>query len=95
MAEFNEKQWQRESDAHTLAEAETIKNTPARLKGAQKEARKMAKAAETTAKSLSKVAGRKSAPRKAAPRKATSSVPRSGGAVVRSNTNIPGVTKRR
>ena len=84
---FNEKKWQRESDAHTLAEAETIKSTPIRLKGAKTEAKKMAKAAETTAKSLSKVAGRKPPPRKANPR--------SSGAVVRSNTNIPGVKKRR
>lgn len=89
---FNEKKWQRESDANVLAEAETINSNPARLKGARTEAKKMAKAAETTANSLNKVAG-KPARRKAAPQRASAS--KSGGAVVRSNTNIPGVKKRR
>ena len=82
-----EKQWQRESDAHTLAEAETIKKTPSRLKGAKTEAKKMAKVAETKAKSLNRVAGKTT--RKPASR------PRSGGAIVRSNTNLPGIKKRR
>lgn len=85
--EAEEKQWQRESDARTLAEAETIKKTPTRLKGAKAAANKMAKAKEVEAKSLKKVAGR-------APRKTPSASPRAR-AGVRSNTNIPGVTKRR
>jgi len=89
---WNEKQWQRESDAHTLAEAESIKNAPARLKGAKTEAKKMAKEATIRANSLNKVA-KPATRRKAAPQKAPAT--RSGGAVVRSNTNIPGVKKRR
>ncbi len=89
---WNEKKWQRESDANALAEAEVIKQSPARLKGAKTEAKKMAKQAETRAKSFNKVA--KPAPRRKANVQKASST-RSGGAIIRSNTNIPGVTKRR
>ena len=66
-----EQKWQRESDARTLAEAETIKKTPGRLKGAKSEAKTMAKRAETDAKSLKKVAKttKKSAPKKTTPKK--------------------------
>ena len=53
---------------HTLAEAESIKSTPGRLKGAKTEAKNMAKKAALNAKSLNKVA--KTAPKKAAPKKA-------------------------
>ena len=51
-----DKKWHRESDAHTLAEAENIKATPGRLTGAKKEAKNMAKKAVLNAKSLNKVA---------------------------------------
>lgn len=84
-----DREWQRESDARTLAEAETIKSDIGRLKGATSEAKKMVKRDEERAKSMKKVA--KKAPvrrRKAAPR----SIPTgrgSGGTVVRSNTNTP------
>lgn len=66
-----DKKWQGESDAHTLAEAEKIKATPSRLKGAKKEAKNMVKEAALNVKSLNKVAKSKpvKAPKKAAPKK--------------------------
>jgi len=51
-----DKQWQRESDAHTLAQAEEIKSSPGRMKGAIKEAKVMAKRTEQQAKAMNKVA---------------------------------------
>ena len=63
-----EKKWQREADARTLAEAESIKSTPGRLKGAKAEAKSMAKRAEKEANSLKKVA-KKSAAKKATPKR--------------------------
>jgi hypothetical protein len=50
-----EAEWQRESDARTLAEAVAIKADPVRLKGAIKASAKMAKEAEEKAKSLRSV----------------------------------------
>ena len=47
-----DRKWQRESDARTLAEAEQIKTTPSRLKGAVKEAGVMAKHSEKQTKAL-------------------------------------------
>lgn len=51
-----DKEWQRESDAHTLAEAEVIKKSPGRLKGAKSAATKMADEAQKKATSLRSVA---------------------------------------
>lgn len=45
-----DKKWQRENDAHTLAEAEAIKADKGRLSGAKKEAKIMVK--ETTKRQL-------------------------------------------
>lgn len=53
-----DKEWQRENDARTLAEAEVIKSTPARLKGAVTEAKKMAKKSEQDVKAMKRVASR-------------------------------------
>ena len=39
--EAEEKQWQAENDARTLAEADVINNDPERLEAAQKAAKKM------------------------------------------------------
>ena len=54
-------QWQAEGDADTLARAEMIKNTPARLGKAKTAAKRMAVEQEKQAKGMRKVAGRKSA----------------------------------
>ena len=51
-----EKQWQRESDARVLAEAEQIRSNPSRLKGATAEAKVMAKRVQAEATNLNKVA---------------------------------------
>jgi len=84
-----EKQWQREWDARTLADAEEIRAKPARLKGAQQAAKTMAKDAQVKAASLSKVAkttAPKAKPRaKVAPRTA----PKKSTATVNSNTKTP------
>lgn len=66
-----DKKWQGESDAHTLAEAESIKATPGRLTGAKKEVKNMAKKAALNVKSLNKVAKSKpiKTPKKIAPKK--------------------------
>jgi len=53
-----DRQWQRESDARTLAEAKIIETTPTRLKGATTEAKKMAKQSTQQAKAMTKVANR-------------------------------------
>jgi len=68
-----DKKWMRESDARTLAEAERIRSTPARIKGAVKEAKVMAKEDEKRAMAMRKVAkapARKAPARKAPARKA-------------------------
>jgi hypothetical protein len=49
------KQWQRESDARTLAEAETIKSDPKRFGGAKKEAVKLQGEHQKQAQALSKI----------------------------------------
>ena len=64
-----DKQWERESDARTLAEAETIRTTPGRLSGAKKEAKVMAKQDEKRANAMKKVVSGKVAPKKAAPKR--------------------------
>jgi len=51
-----EKRWQAESDAHTLAESEVIKGDPTRLEAAQKAAEEMAKEQRARADSMSAVA---------------------------------------
>ena len=63
-----DKKWMRESDARTLAEAERIRSTPARIKGAVKEAKVMVKEDEKRAMAMRKVA--KAPARKAPARKA-------------------------
>ena len=50
------RKWQQESDAHTLAEAEKIKSDKNRLGGAKKAAQRMAVDAQKSATSLKKVA---------------------------------------
>ncbi len=52
------KRWQRESDAHTLAEAEAIKADKARLAGAAQAAKKMADDRLKSAKEFTKVANK-------------------------------------
>lgn len=49
-------QWQKESDAHTLAEAERIKSDPARMKGAQTAAKKMVTEKQKEVKHMEKIA---------------------------------------
>lgn len=56
----DQQKWIRESDAHSLAEAERIKADPTRFKGAQSEAKKMAEATAKQAQALKKVAGKTS-----------------------------------
>jgi hypothetical protein len=51
-----EKQWQAESDARTLAEAERIKSETSRFKSAQMAAKKMVSDQQKDLQSLSKVA---------------------------------------
>ena len=63
---FNEKKFQRECDAQTLAEAKTIMNDPKRLKGAASEAQKMAKEKEEQAKAMKQVA--RKAPKESQPK---------------------------
>lgn len=50
-----EQDWRKESDARTLAEAERIKNDPARMKGAQTAAKKMIEDQQKDLQSLLKV----------------------------------------
>lgn len=92
--EAQEKQWQKECDARTLADAEEIKAKPARLKGAQSAAKTMAKDAQVKAASLSKIAKTTAKTKttakpkaKAAPR--TAPKKSSGTARVTSNTKTP------
>lgn len=54
-----DKQWQAESDAHTLVSAEEVKSAPARLKAAKTAAKKMAVDATKAAKTAKRVAGTK------------------------------------
>jgi len=69
-----QKRWQAEQDAHTLAEAQRIAEDRGRLGAAKKEARKMASDAAKRAQSLVKVAktpaAKKAAKKKAAPKRA-------------------------
>lgn len=53
-----DKQWQREDDARTLARAAEIKSSPVRLKGAVKEAKVIAKRSEDELKAMKQVAKR-------------------------------------
>ena len=57
-----EKKWQAESDARTLAEAEEIKRSASRRSAAKREARQMAKDVAKQVQNLKKVA--RPAPRK-------------------------------
>jgi len=67
-----EKKWQRESDAHTLAQAEEIKSDKGRLTGAKKEAKVMVKQTNKRAAAMKKVAGTKASTSKPVPKKAAS-----------------------
>lgn len=58
----SDRKWQAESDARTLADAEAIKVDSSRLKRAQKEAKSMAKEAQTKASAMSFVSGSKMVP---------------------------------
>lgn len=60
-----EKRWQQENDARTLAEAEQIKKDPARVKGAATAAQKMQKEHQQSANALKTIANKapKSAPK--------------------------------
>ena len=51
-----EKQWEAESDAGTLAQAEVITNTPTRLRAAKTAAKKLAADQEKQARGMRKVA---------------------------------------
>ncbi len=53
----DEKKWQREDDARTLAQAEEIKADQSRLDGARSEAAEMAKEQDNRTKALRRVAG--------------------------------------
>lgn len=55
----DEKRWRAESDARTLAEAETIKQDEKRLSDAQVAAKRMAEEEAERLKAMRKVAGRK------------------------------------
>lgn len=61
-----EKQWQAESDARTLAESQVIMKDPKRLAAAAKKAQEIAKKQAQDAKAMEKVASK--APIKASPK---------------------------
>lgn len=65
----SDKKWQAENDARTLAEAETIKQDPNRLKPAQDAAQKMVDQKRDEANAMAKVAGKKSISTSNAPNK--------------------------
>lgn len=57
MARISEnKKWEQESDAHTLAEAEKIKGDKSRLSGAKTAAKRMANEQQKHADAMAKVA---------------------------------------
>ena len=74
MAMKSEAQWQAESDARTLAEAERIKSDKKRSGSASKAATRMAVEAQKEATSMKKIAGKKpvkkAAVKKVVPKKA-------------------------
>jgi len=51
-----DKQWQKEYDARTLADAEEIRSNASRLKGAKQAAKSMAKETAAKAKAMEKIA---------------------------------------
>lgn len=51
-----EKDWQAESDARTLVEAEVIRSDPERLKAAQEKAKKMADEKKRESEAMSRLA---------------------------------------
>ena len=51
-----DKKWERENDARTLAEAEVIKNDKTRYSGAKKEAKVISKMKQEEAKAMKKIA---------------------------------------
>ena len=68
----SEKQWQAESDARTLAEAEAIKATPSRMRPAKTAAKKLATEAQKQATGMKKISrspAKKSTARKSASRR--------------------------
>jgi hypothetical protein len=64
-----QKEWQAETDAHTLASAEEIAADPNRLRAAKKKATDMAQAAVKTANRYVKVAKRPAPKKKAVAKK--------------------------
>lgn len=52
-----EKQWQAQDDARTLATAEVVKNDPGRLSAAKVAAKRMAEEEKDSAKAMTRVAG--------------------------------------
>lgn len=54
-----QKRWEAESDARTLAEAEVIKQAPGRVRAASTAAKRMADDNQKQADALTKIAGRK------------------------------------
>lgn len=69
-----EKKWREESDARTLAETDVINKTPARLRGAQRAAKRILAKQQKEVAGLQKVAGQ---------RTTKSSTPREGNNVSR------------
>ena len=71
-----DRKWQRESDARTLAESEEIKSSPGRLKGAKTEAKVMATRDQKRATAMKKVASGKAPSKKAAPKARAKAAPK-------------------
>jgi hypothetical protein len=83
-----DKKWEREDDARTLARSEEIRSDKARLSNAVKEAKVMAKVKEKEAQAMNKIASRNTA--KTPPRNTAKKTAAKGtGATVKSNTNLP------
>ena len=53
---MDEKEWQAESDARTLVEADVIKSDPERLKAAQEKAKKMVEEKKRESEAMDRVA---------------------------------------
>lgn len=59
---MTDKEWEAHYDAETLARAEAIKNDPARLAAAQKQAAKITAEKKEEAEAMAKVAGKQKQP---------------------------------
>ena len=53
---MDEKEWQAESDARTLVEADVIRNDPERLKAAQEKAKKLVEEKKRESEAMARVA---------------------------------------